>query len=449
MKSWSRTLGVISIMIAAAGSTAAWAATPQVKAGENHTVILRTNGSLWTCGNNFLGQLGNGATTPIDQPGSTAPVRVGTATDWVEVSGGMYHTVARKADGTLWAWGDNTFGQLGLGTAVSVQTTPAQVGTDTNWKTAIAGDYHTVAMKTDGTLWSWGDSADGTLGTGETYSGIILATPTQIGTATDWVAVTTGHSHTMAVKADGTLWGWGSNGSGQLGDQTNLEGRAPIRIGADTDWASVVTRGEQTAARKKDGKLFTWGSNFDGQLGDGTFINKDLPTKVNDDANWATFASGNTHSVALKNDGTLWTWGDNTKGQCGDGKAEQRITTPKQIGTAKDFIAVEAGEVHTVVMKADGIIFSIGDNTLGQLCNGTTTANAVPGASITPVSGDLDANGDVNVVDAIQALKAVAGVRTPSATELITAPLASSTGVFSITDALLILKKAVDLPVDF
>lgn len=448
MKSWSRTLGVTSIMIAVAGSAAVWAATPQIKAGENHTVILRANGSIWTCGNNFLGQLGNGATTPIDQPGSTTPVRVGTATDWVEISGGMYHTVARKADGTLWAWGDNTDGQLGLGTTSAVHTTPVQIGTDTNWKTVVAGDYHTVAMKTDGTLWAWGDSADGTLGTGETYSGIVVPTPTQIGTDTNWVAVTTGHSHTMAVKADGTLWGWGSNGSGQLGDQTNLEGRGPIRIGTDTDWAGVVTRGEQTVARKKDGKLFTWGSNADGQLGDGTFVNKDLPTKVDDNA-WTSFSSGNRHTVALKDDGSLWTWGDNTDGQCGDGKVEPKIIRPKQIGTAKDFVAIEAGEIHTLAMKANGIILSVGDNTLGQLCNGTTTANAAPGASITPVSGDLDVNGVVNVVDAIQALKAVAGIRAPSATDLVTAPLASSTGVFSVTDALLILKKAVDLPTDF
>ncbi|KAF0220575.1 MAG: regulator of chromosome condensation [Geobacteraceae bacterium] len=456
MRNWQRLFGLLppAVMLATLGmaDVSLGAAIPQVKAGENHTVMLRANGAIWTCGDNFLGQLGDGTTTARD-----VPTRLGTATDWVDISAGLYHTMALKADGSLWAWGDNTYGQLGIGTADLVQLTPVQVGTDKNWKSVSAGDYHTVAMKTDGTLWAWGDSADGTLGTGETYSGIIVPTPTQIGAETNWVAAATGNDHTMAVKADGTLWGWGSNQVGQLGDETNLEGRAPIKIGADTDWAAVTNRGSQTVARKKNGTLFTWGLNADGQLGDGTSINKDLPTKVNDDANWTAISSGKNHSVALKDDGTLLAWGDNEDGQCGDGKVELKIATPKPIGTTKDFVALDAGELHTVVMKKNGTIWAMGDNTLGQLCNGTNAASLTPSPGISPNSGDMDVNGDVALADALRALRVTVGLSTPVATEVIAGDVGPLTadnvpapdGAVTINDAVVILRKVVGLVTSF
>jgi alpha-tubulin suppressor-like RCC1 family protein len=451
MKNWQRLFGLMppAVLLAALGTAdvSLGATTPQVKAGESHTVMLRSNGTLWTCGDNFLGQLGDGTTTA-----SNVPIRIGTATDWVAISAGQFHTLAIKADGSLWAWGDNTYGQLGIGTTDLVHPLPVQVGAETNWDKISAGDYHTVAMKKDGTIWAWGDSADGTLGTGETYSGIIVPTPTQIGTD-KWKAIATGRGHTMAVRADGVLFGFGANGVGQLGDQTNLEGRNPIQIGVDTDWADVTVRGDQTVARKTNNKLFTWGENADGQLGDGTLANKDLPTKV-DDAAWAAIASGNGHTVALKDDGSLWAWGDNAEGQCGGGDAEvgKSRVRPLQISTAKDFVAIDAGEAHTVAMKANGTIWAIGDNTLGQLCNGTNTAKTSPTPGISPTSGDIDLDGDVTVTDAVRALRVGIGLATSSPADVISGdvgPLVGGTptpdGVVTLGDAVVILRKVVKL----
>jgi alpha-tubulin suppressor-like RCC1 family protein len=313
-------------------------------------------------------------------------------------------------------------------------------------------------MKADGTIWAWGDSADGTLGTGETYSGIIVPTPSQVG-IDKWKAIATGQGHTMAVRADGALFGFGANGVGQLGDGSNLEGRNPIQIGADTDWAEVTVRGNQTVARKTNNKLFAWGHNADGQLGVaadpiGTPSNKDIPTPVDDNA-WKAIASGDNHSVALKDDGSLWAWGDNAEGQCGGGDAEvgKNRNRPLQISIAKDFVAIDAGEAHTVAMKANGTIFAVGDNTLGQLCNGTNTAKAAPSPGISPTSGDIDLDGDVTITDAVRALRVGIGLATPSPADVISGdvgPLAAGNvpapdGVVTIGDAVVILRKVVGI----
>lgn len=450
MRTWGRILGVTAFCYAVAGAGAARAATPLIKVGENHTVMLRSNGTIWTCGDNLLGQLGDGTTTARN-----VPVQVGTATDWMALAAGEHHTLALKTDGSLWAWGDNTYGQLGTNQATLVQTLPTQVGTDKNWKTVAAGDYHSLALKTDGTIWAWGDSADGTLGTGETYSGIIVAVPTQVGADTDWVAVFAGPDHTVALKADGTLWGWGANGVGQLGDRTNLEGRDPVRIGTDSDWASITARGDQTLAIKKDGRLFAWGLNADGQLGLPTAVdpatglisaNRDFPTQVNADVDWSIVAAGKGHTVALKKDGTLWSWGNNADGQLGGGVTRN---VPQQVGAATNWALIDAGEAHSVAMKTNSTVWEMGDNTFGQLCNGTNTANLAPAPGVTPTSGDMDLDGDVGIADALRALRVAIGLSSAVSTEVLAGdvgPLAANglpnpDGAVTIADAIVILRK--------
>lgn len=452
-----------AVMFAALGmaDVSLGAATPLLKAGENHTVMLRSNGTIWACGDNLLGQLGDGTTTARN-----APVQVGTATDWVMVAGGMHHTVAIKANGALFAWGDNTFGQLGNNQATLVQLTPVQIGTDTDWKAVAAGDYHTLALKLNGTatdcslgcrLFAWGDSADGTLGTGETYSGIIVPVPTQVGTDTDWVAVAAGPDHTMALKANGTLWGWGSNGSGQQGDRTNLEVRAPLQVGIESDWAAVTVRGDQTLARKRDGRLFAFGLNLDGQLGDGTFVSKDFPTLVNAELDWRDIATGHRHTVALKNDGRLFSWGNNLDGQLGDGLAGASRNTPRQVGNATHWVAIDAGEKHTLAMTDEGTIWSMGDNSFGQLCDGSNAAKAAPTPDISPLSGDIDQDGSVNIADALKTLRIVVGLAAPGPFDTISGDvgplradnLPAADGAISISDAVVILRKVVGLVTGF
>ncbi len=340
-----------------------------VTAGQRHALAVKTNGTLWAWGGNGSGQLGDG--TNIDK---NAPTQLGTDTDWAAVTAGSYHTLAVKTDGTLWAWGQNTYyGQLGDGTNID-KNAPTQLGTDTDWAAVTAGEHHTLAVKIDGTLWAWGDNYSGQLGDGTDTN---KNTPTQIETDTDWDAVTATFKHSLAVKTDGTLWGWGYNASGQLGDGTDTNKNTPTQIETDTDWADVTVGGDHTLAVKTDGTLWGWGWNYYGQLGDGTNIDKNAPTQIGTFKDWAAVTAGLNHTLAVKTDGTLWGWGWNYYGQLGDGTNTDK-NVPTQIGTLKDWAAVTAGVYFTLAVKTDGTLWAWGQNTYGQLGDGTNTDKNAP-----------------------------------------------------------------------
>ncbi|RAK69491.1 hypothetical protein [Hymenobacter edaphi] len=175
----------------------------------SHSAVVKADGTLWAWGRNQYGQLGDG--TVGDK---VTPVQVGTGRAWRSVAVGSYHTVALRQDGTLWTWGHNRFGQLGNGTSLG-QTTPQQIGTATTWLKVSAGGTHTVALKSDGTLWTWGYNGLGQLGDGAASSG--RDTPAQVGTSAGWQSVSAGWNSTLALRTDGTLWAWGDNQYGQLG----------------------------------------------------------------------------------------------------------------------------------------------------------------------------------------------------------------------------------------
>lgn len=300
-----------------------WAA---VSSGYYHTAALKTDGTLWTWGWNQHGQLGNGSTV-----NKTLPVQIGTDSDWVAVSAGFYQTLALKSDGTLWAWGDNGFGQLGNGTGSS-SLSPIKIGTDNDWASVSTGMYHSGALKTDGTLWTWGYNGDGRMGDGTTTGKLI---PTQIGTDNDWTIIVAGDLRTAAMKSDGTLWVWGYNNDlvSGVGGGSNANILSPAQIGTDHDWTTEKSFAlMHNAALKTDGTLWTWGRNDEGQLGDGTTANKYSPVKIGTDSDWVDVYAGGYHTLALKSDGTLWTWGANNNGQLGDGTTTFR-SVPGQITT--------------------------------------------------------------------------------------------------------------------
>ncbi len=199
--------------------------------------------------------------------------------DWAVVSCGPTHTVALQKDGTLWAWGANYHGQLGLGSRniSTSRNTPTQVGAASDWAGVSCANDYTEALKTDGTLWAWARNDSGELGLGNT---IWRFAPTEVGRVQNWAAVSCGASHTLAVKKDGTLWAWGANQDGQLGlgDTSNRD--SPTEIGSASDWAAVSCGASHTLAVKKDGTLWAWGANQDGQLGLGDTSNRDSPTEV-------------------------------------------------------------------------------------------------------------------------------------------------------------------------
>jgi alpha-tubulin suppressor-like RCC1 family protein len=331
-------------------------------AGGYHTVAVKSDGSLWAWGYNSVGQLGDGTNTS-----KSAPVQI-AGTTWVSVATGNLHTIALKSDGSLWAWGNNVKGQLGDGTNAN-RNAPVQISSNLSWLSVAGGSYHTVALKSDGTLWASGGNYNGQLG-----DGTILAkgTPVQIGMAANWVSVKVGSVHTVALKSDGSLWAWGSNSYGQLGDGTTTDKSTPVQIGIDNNWVSITAGAYCTLALKSDGTLWAWGYNGYHQLGDGTSIQRNTPVQIGADKNWVSVNLGVVHATALKSDGTLWAWGYNGFGQVGNGTTNNE-TTPVQIGMATDWISVTAGGVHTVALKSDGSLWAWGYNGSGQLGDGTTS----------------------------------------------------------------------------
>jgi alpha-tubulin suppressor-like RCC1 family protein len=330
-----------------------------VAPGLLHTMRIRPDGTLWGWGDNSSGQLGNGATLETE----VAPTQVGSDTDWASVAAGTFHTVAVKADGTLWTWGADSYGQLGDGLEVD-NPWPAQVGTDTLWASVAAGASHCVALKRDGTLWTWGDGSSGQLGYG---SGIVQRTPAQVGAATDWAFVAAAGNYTVAQKTNGTLWAWGVNGAGQLGDGSMTDRAEPVQVGTDTDWTAVAPGGAHTLASKEDGTLWAWGDNSYGELGDGSDAAQSAPVPVWPEARWASFAAGSGYTAAVRDDGTLWTWGINFEGELGDGSTATRSGFVR-VGTDDHwgFVAA-AGATHTMALKTDGTLWAWGDNDRGQV----------------------------------------------------------------------------------
>ena len=345
-----------------------------ISAGTFHTLALKSDGSLWAWGFNFYGQLGDGCTLSVDCSDSSTPVQVGTDTDWTAITAGRSHTLALKSDSTLWAWGNNSYGQLGDGTTVD-NSSPIQVGTDTNWIAIAAGSSHTLALKSDGSLWAWGSNFYGQLGasTSETCFGDPCSTtPVQVETDTNWTAIAIGGGHTIALKSDSSLWAWGRNSSGQLGDGAGGDKPSPIQVDIATNQTSITAGCCHTLSLKNDGSLWAWGANNNGQLGNGTNVNfnKSLPVRVGAETNWTAIAAGYGHTLALKSDGSLWAWGFNSSGQLGDGTRVDK-TSPVQVGTATDWISVTAGTWHTIALKNGGSLWAWGSNSSGQLGDGT------------------------------------------------------------------------------
>ena len=233
-------------------------------------------------------------------------------------------TTAGPTTGPLFQWGSNSLGQLGDSTFTS-GSSPVQVGTS-SWSALATGDNFTAAIKTDGTLWTWGSNDYGQLGLNISYTQY-RSSPVQVGALTTWALVSASSSHTAAVKTDGTLWTWGRGTNGRLGTGNILNRSSPVQVGALTNWSKVSAGNYFTASVKTDGTLWTWGYNGIGQLGDGTTLDRSSPgTVASGGTTWCSVSAGSRHVAAIKTDGTLWTWGANAFGTLGDGTTITRIS---------------------------------------------------------------------------------------------------------------------------
>ncbi|PWA04563.1 T9SS type A sorting domain-containing protein [Flavobacterium psychrotolerans] len=341
-----------------------------VSVGDNHTSAIKTDGTLWSWGNNGLGSLGIGSTTD-----SNTPVQVGTDANWEFIASGDYHAIAIKNNGTLWAWGDNSYGQLGIGSTTQ-SNIPVQIGTDTDWNFASARYGSSAAIKNNGTLWMWGYNADGEIGNGTNTN---QNAPVQITSSNDWKTISLGDAHTVAIKTDGTLYGWGLNDFGQLGNGNNISSNVPILSGGGfNQWKSVSASRSYTIALQNDGTLWAWGNNAYNQLGYRTTTDRNTPIQVGTDTDWSSISAGNFHRLALKSNGSLWAWGLNSVGELGDGTNTNQ-NTPVQIGTDMNWTEISAkSSNHSAALKSDGNLYTWGRNIFGQLGNCTLTNLNIP-----------------------------------------------------------------------
>lgn len=456
----------------------------------NYTSIgaIKADNSLWMWGQGQSGGLGNG-----DTADKSSPVQIG-GYDWQNVAVGVWYALAVKLDGTLWAWGDGTSGQLGLNNLTSYYS-PVQVGSDADWFSAAVGSYHTLAIRTDSTLWVWGNNANGQLGTGNTTS---RSSPVQVGALADWVFAAAGGVSSYAIKADGTLWGWGRNAEGQLGTGNLTNRSSPVQIGAETDWRWITVNqvtqsysGCSVLALRANGTLWAWGTGLNGALGTGSLTNYSSPVQVgslqgwtrvfigggvlggnsgrttlavnnpdggppalpdpasagydlyvtgsNDNGNlaypvfgdfvipfyissgqrWRSISSlkdknsygirgnGLAYSVGVVNGGylgsgsstfnpislnlacsqiapgiliskgKLYCWGENTYGDVGDGTTTAR-SSPVQIGALTTWLRIASNGHTKLAIKTDGTLWGWGKNDLGQLGTGNTTNYSSP-----------------------------------------------------------------------
>lgn len=353
-------------------------------AGERFSITMGLDGTLLVWGSNEFSQLGLGYEGALT---ITIPAQLGNDTDWASVDAGYYHTMAVKTNSTLWTWGSNNAGQLGLGTSDSgipgdpnaYGLDPAQVGSDSDWflesginiSKIAGGSNHSVALKTNGTLWTWGGNWNGQLGTSDA---ITRVTPSQVGMDSDWSLVASGGAHTLAIKNNGSLWSWGLNNSGQLGlgyaNQTPVT--VPTRVGTGSNWSMVAASYGHTIALKTNSTLWAWGAGY-------TYT---PTTQIGTDTDWMIITVGGSdpnygYDLAVKKNGTLWAWGNNQYGQLGLGNKLNRLS-PEQIGSSSDWLTVTAGGYHTVAVTTNSTIYVWGLNDTWQLGLGDSFNRNIP-----------------------------------------------------------------------
>jgi alpha-tubulin suppressor-like RCC1 family protein len=304
---------------------------------------LRCNGTIWTWGNNSSGQLGDGTTVVRSSPVSV----VGGFTDWVEIAthgpigGSATHTLARRANGTLWAWGAGSYGRLGDGTTISKSSPVSVVGGFTDWCRISTGQSHSVALRTNGTIWTWGGNSGGRIGDGTTTD---RSSPVSVvGGFTDWCQIGTGLTQSFGIRTGGTLWAWGCNNCGQLGDGTVVNRCSPVSVvGGFTDWCQVDGFCH-TVAIRTNGTAWAWGANGSGRLGDGTTTAQSSPVSViGGFTDWCQISGGEGHTLGLRTNGTLWAWGAYQNGALGDGIQCNR-SSPVSVAGGLTWTWVSAG----------------------------------------------------------------------------------------------------------
>jgi len=349
----------------------------QLSLGIYHTVALTKNGYILSWGANYYGQLGDGTTDE-----RYTPVQVVGINNAIHISSGFEHSCALLSNGTIYCWGANYYGQLGIGSDDNnPHPIPTQVIGLTNVVNISSGYYHNCAIKRDGTVWCWGYNLYGQLGDGTRND---RYTPVQVQGLSNVVQIALGNAHSCALKSDGTVYCWGYNYFGQLGDGTTDNRYTPVQVQGLSNVVQIALGAHHSCALKSDGTVWCWGANYVGQLGDGTTDDRYTPVQVQGLSNVVQIALGGYHSCALKSDGTVWCWGGNYWGQLGDGTTDERYT-PVQVVGINNAIHISSGFEHSCALLSNGTIYCWGRNDFGQL--GVGYYNIDPNPYPLPVVG--------------------------------------------------------------
>jgi alpha-tubulin suppressor-like RCC1 family protein len=325
-----------------------------VAGGYLFAAAVKNDGTLWTWGDSAYGKLGNNSPAAFrSSPGTTS----GAGTTWANVICGREFMLSIKSDGTLWSWGRNDVGQLGTGTTVDRSSPQTTVGAGNDWIKVAAGTDHSLGLKSSGLLYSWGEGLYGALGSNATTNRSSPVTVLGSSTTTPWVAISAGLGSSAAIKSDGTLWTWGGNAFGQLGNNSTTNRSSPVTVASGgTTWKKVSTGFESQfmVAIKTDGTLWGWGSGYGGVTGNNTTVNRSSPvTTSGGGTTWNSISAGYYCTTAIKTDGTLWGWGYNVFGGLGN-NSTANASSPINIVSGNSWKYVASGNLFNAFIREEG-----------------------------------------------------------------------------------------------
>lgn len=364
-------IGVVSLILSGCGggdgggagtstppppTTAVVLTEPKLSAGSGYSLLTKADGTVWGWGTNTSAQIGIGSTADIP-----LPVQVTGLSDTIGIAAGEVRSAALRSDGTVWVWGDNIRGYLGTSSTdvctasggsftFACAKTPVQIKELSAARAIAGGASYLAAVKSDGTVWGWGDLySGGTIGNG--IAATPNTTPRQVSGLQSIQSVAVGSGHALALRNDATVWGWGYNLYGQLG--TPVIGAAlPQQVVGLIDVTAIAAGGYQSLALKKDGRVWAWGSNG---LQSGSSVATDL-----DLSGVSAITAGDRHAAVLKTDGTVWAWGSNSYGQVGNGNTSD-VVAPIEVTGLTGVVAISAGTTHTLALKSDGSVWAWGN----------------------------------------------------------------------------------------
>jgi len=350
-----------------------------VSLGTNHSCAIKDDETLWCWGSNTSFQLGHSPENS-KKPSLLSKTNEDESIEteqWLASSSGNSHTCAIKDNASLWCWGGNTKSQIGQDNTTSFYSEPTALAEGSRWLSIAANGDHSCAIRDDNSLWCWGSNATGQIGNGSTENALI---PTLIASDTAWDKISLGTDHSCGIKNNGSLWCWGDNSHSQLGDEETTASHIPKLISSE-GWSEVSLGNQFSCAINTDNSLWCWGSNNSNQVGNGLTIDASIPTAIAIDSSWNSISSGDAHSCAIKTDNSLWCWGNSDFGQA---TLNVNAKTPTQEPSESSWLNVAANGNHSCAVKNDHSLWCWGFNSQGQLGNSTTTQQTIP----TPVVAD-------------------------------------------------------------